>query len=89
MEQENTIIEVLDISPEWVGSEWINNYYELLTDLCELERDQYIGTDLDWFVYETDFGRKKDYNRIYDINTGKVWTISSPEILYDYIMRDE
>jgi len=87
LEEENQIIDALDMSPEWKGSEWINSYYELLTDLCELEEDQYIGTDLDWFCFETDFGRKEDYCKVYD--NGKTWRITTPDILYDFITRDD
>ena len=61
LEEEHQMIDALDISPEWKGADWIANYYDLLSDLCELEVDPYVGTDLDWFCFETDFGRKKDY----------------------------
>ena len=88
LEEEHQIIDVLDISPEWKGMEWIDNYYELLTDLCELEENPNYGTDLDWFCFETDFGRKADYCKVYDQETGRTWTIRSPEILYDFITRE-
>ena len=87
IEEEREIADVLNIG-EWQPSEWINNYYELLAELCELETDPYVGTDLDWFCFDTDFGRKKDMNKIFDSETGRTWTINSPEILYDYITRD-
>ena len=89
MEEEQQIVDVLNISPEWKGADWIENYYDLLSDLCDLEINPLYGTDLDWFCYETDFGRKKDYCKIYDQDTGLTWTIESPEILYDYLTRDE
>ena len=87
LEEEKQITNVLDIGPEWKGAEWINNYYELLEDLCELEEDPYMGTDLAWFCYETDFGREEDYCKIFD--EGKTWRITSPEILYDFIVRND
>ena len=89
LEEDNELIDVLNTTPEWKPSEWVNNYYELLTDLCELEVDEYIGTDLDWFCFETDFGKREDLYKIYDKKTGRTWCIESPEILYDYITRDE
>ena len=89
LEEEHQIIDVLDISPNWKGSEWINNYYELLTDLCELEEDGLYGNDLDWFCFDTKFGTDKDMYKIYDTETGRTWRIESPEILYDFITRDE
>lgn len=89
LEEDNELIDVLNVTPEWKPSEWVNNYYELLTDLCELEVDEYIGTDLDWFCFETDFGKREDLYKIYDKETGRTWRIENPEILYDYITRDE
>jgi len=89
MEEENDLINALDISPEWKPGQWINRYYELLEDLCELEENDLFGTDLDWFCFETDFGRNTDMNKIYDTETGRTWRIESPEILYDFITRDE
>jgi hypothetical protein len=71
-----------------VPTDWIDSYYDLVTDLCELEDDPYVGTDLDWFCFETDFGSKKDYCKIYDKETGRTWTIETPEILYDFITRE-
>lgn len=87
-EEETALIEAFDISPEWKPGEWVDSYYELLTDMCELDEDPHIGTDLDWFCYETEFGKRKDYCKVYDTVTGRTWTIETPEILYDYIMRD-
>ena len=73
-----------------IPTKWIDDYYDFLTETCELEEeDAHYGTDLDWFCYETDFGRKKDYCKIYDQDSGLTWTIESPEILYDYLTRDE
>lgn len=89
VEEENDLINALDISPEWKPGRWVNNYYELLEDLCELEVDDLYGTDLDWFCFETDFGQNKDMNKVYNTETGRTWRIESPEILYDFITRDE
>ena len=89
IDEEEAIAQVLDISPEWKGAEWIQNYYDLLSDLCELEADPYMGTDLDWFCFETNFGRRKDMCKAYDHETGRTWTIETPDILYDFITRDE
>ncbi len=89
LEEEDQLQDALGIGCEWKPGEWIENYYELLSTLCELEEDSMIGTDLAWFCYETDFGRKTDMNKIFDIETSRTWRIESPEILYDYITRDE
>lgn len=89
LNQEHQIIDILDICPEWAPGAWINNYYEFLSDMCDLEENPIYGTTLDWFCFETDFGQKTDYNKIYDINTNRTWRIESPETLYDYIMEVE
>ena len=85
-EEEREITSALGIV-EWKPSDWINDYYEFLTEMCELEEDPRIGTDLDWFVYETDFGRRKDYCQVYEETSGKTWIIETPEALYDYIVK--
>lgn len=88
LEEETQLLQALDSSPEWVGAHWIESYYELLSEMCELEEDDYTGTDLDWFCFETNFGRKEDYCRVYDEHTGNTWRITTPEVLYDFITRD-
>lgn len=85
LEQEDKYCEILHLNPEWAPSEWIGNYYTLLSSLCELEEDIYVGTTLDWFCFETNFGERN--NKIFDGT--KTWRIESPEILYDYIMEVE
>ena len=89
LEEESELQDALGIGCEWKPGEWIGTYYDLLNDLCELEEDPNIGTDLDWFCFETDFGRHKDYCKVYDVGTGRTWTIETPETLYDFITRDE
>ena len=88
LEEENQIVQTLDISPGWKGSEWIENYYDLLTELCELEEDPYIGTDLDWFCFETNFGNKDDYCTVIVFFAGIIVPLKTPEILYDFITRE-
>lgn len=89
LEEEDKLINALDISPEWKPGHWIDRYYELLEELCELEEDDLYGTDLDWFCFDTKFGTDKEMNKVYDTETGRTWRIESPEILYDFITRDE
>lgn len=87
IEENRDITNILNIN-EWYPSNWIENYYELLTDLSELEADPIVGTDLDWFCFDANFGENTDCNKIFDTETGLTWRIESPEILYDYITRD-
>lgn len=85
LEQDDKYRELLHVNPEWAPSEWIGNYYTFLSNLCGLEEDIYVGTTLDWFCFETNFGKRN--NTIFD--GSKTWRIESPEILYDYIMEVE
>ena len=87
LDEEQMIQDALDIGAEWKPGEWITNFYEFLSDVCDLEVDHNFGTDLDWFCFETDFGRRKDYCKIFDHETGRTWTIETPETLYDFIFH--
>lgn len=87
--EEEELIKVLGIKPEWKPGEWVNHYYDLIEDLSELEDDPIYGNDLAWFCFEVDFGKKTDLNKIFDTETSRTWTIKSADILYDWITRDE
>lgn len=87
LEEEHSIIDMLGASPEWTPGTWVNEYYNLLSDMCELEKDDIYGTDLDWFCYDTSFGKNKELTKVYDGATE--WNITSPEILYDFIMYEK
>ena len=89
-EQEKQVQEVLGIStPEWTPGGWIESFYQLLSDVSECDEDPHYGTDLDWFCFDTDFGRKEDMCKVFDHETGRTWRIESPEILYDFITRND
>lgn len=90
-----SMLKELDAMEDAVGGElrvpadWIDSYYDLLTDLCELEEvGGLYSNELDWFCYGTDFGNKKEYCKFYDEQTDRTWTIETPEILYDFITRE-
>ena len=83
LKEESDLIDILNVNPEWKPGEWLNNYYDLLSHLCELPKDPIYGTDLDWFFYETDFGKNKDFRVI--INGTKRWDIKDAGTLYDYL----
>ena len=52
----------------------------------DLKEDIY-GNDLDWFVFDTDFGRKEEYRKIFfrSKNGDVFYDIDSAGALYDYI----
>lgn len=69
--------------------EWIANYYQMLTDMCELYENPSFGTDLDWFCFEADFGKNEEMNKVYIGNREWPWVIKDAGILYDFITREE
>lgn len=73
----------------WKFDEWITNYYQMLTDMCELSEDPSFGTDLDWFCFETDFGKNEEMNKVYVKDCEWPWVIKDAGILYDFITREE
>lgn len=87
LQEEDLIANVLGAQVEWTPGTWINNFYKLLSDMCELDSDSLIGTKLDWFCYETNFGQDDTMNTviILDSNGVKPIKVNSPEILYDLI----
>ena len=89
LQEERVLVNALNIPPDWKPGEWISHYMDMLEELCELEEDPVFGTDLTWFCFDTDFGRNLEMNKIYDTATGHTWRIEGPEILYDWITRDE
>lgn len=58
---------------------------KLLGKLMNLEYIEHIGTELSWWIYETDYGRNKKFNWV-EIN-GKKIKIATAEKLYDYLME--
>lgn len=61
-----------------------DTYIRLLELNCELDPDINYGTDISWWIYETDFGRKKNMNKIYIGK--KAYTIDTAEDLYNFIV---
>ena len=89
LQEEEELMEALGIDPEWKPNDWIQAYYDFLIEMCELDSNDYYGNDVDWFCFETDFGRRKDMCVMYDVDTDRNWRVETPEILYDFITRDE
>ena len=85
-DEETLIINAIDVAPEWVCGKWLWSYYELLNAMCDLPVNNIIGTDLDWYCWETQFGKHNNEITI-DIDDGddcKVYAINTPEDLWDF-----
>ena len=50
--QESAICDSLNIDLEWIPSEWIGRYYELLSAMCGSK-----SNDLDYYCYDLNFGK--------------------------------
>lgn len=88
-EEEEEIINALDMNPEWKPSQWINSFYDFLDEMCELEPDPSIGTTLDWWVFETNFGDSESYIEPIIITEDGTISLNSAGALYDYLMKYE
>lgn len=59
---------------------------KVLEEAMNLEINDQIGSDLSYFCYELDFGRKFKPGDVTE--NGKDVDFSTPESLYDYLMKD-
>ena len=88
IEEEGKILDTLDINPEWVPGNWVNEYYNFLLQMCDFEDEDFeieYGTLLDYFCWDINFG--KDF-KIGDIKiNGREVDLSKPETLYDILIE--
>lgn len=91
LNQENEILNILGGIYEWAPSDWINSFYDLFSEMCELKENPAFGTSLDWFCFDTGFG---EYNNIIKLKEEDDGAISEIKIngaaaLYDYLVTYE
>lgn len=60
--EDEQIWNVLDCD-EWKPSRWVDQYYNFLSDMCELP-EPVLEETLDWFCFQIDFGKREDRNFI-------------------------
>lgn len=53
--EEEQIINALGINPEWIPGEWISEYYNIISEMCDFTGEDY--TILDFYCYELNFGK--------------------------------
>lgn len=85
-EEEEQVVNVLGIDFENTMSHWIDNYYNLISDLCEL-KDEGFGSTLDWWCFETDFGKRNA--AILNEDGTVFFEIPDAAALYDYLVNVE
>lgn len=74
----------------YVFNEVVPKMIEMLCDLMEIEynRDRHIGDDIQYFIYDLDFGKSKGAAEAVIIE-GKTYDLSSAEKLYDYLLENK
>lgn len=83
-DEETNIIEALGTCPDWKMGGWLENYYNLLHDVCECKIGEYQSI-LDWYCFETDFGEHDNVVTVDDVE----YTIKTLDDLWDYITTVE
>lgn len=68
-------------------SNMIDQYVKMLSELVEQPLDTENGNDLEYFIWEEDFGKDFQIGDMLDID-GTPVDISTPEKLYDYILAE-
>ena len=71
-----------------VFNEVVPKMVEMLCDLMGIEynRDPHIGDDIQYFIYELNFGKSKDAVKAITVD-GRTYDLSTAEKLYDYILE--
>lgn len=71
----------------FVFNEVVPKMIEMLCDLVEIEynNDRHIGDEIQYFIYELDYGKNKDSDKAVEFDN-KTFDLSTPEKLYDYII---
>ena len=67
-----------------VFSNFVDEYIKSLSTLIGLENDRYTYNDLDYFIFELDFGKEYKEGCVKD-DDDVIVDFSTPEKFYDYI----
>lgn len=72
----------------FVFNEVVPKMIEMLCDLMETKynRDPHIGDDIQYFIYDLNFGESKSAAEAVIVN-GKTYDLSTAEKLYDFILE--
>lgn len=72
----------------FVFNEVVPKMIEMLCDLMETKynRDPHIGDDIQYFIYDLNFGKSKSAAEAVIVN-GKTYDLSTAEKLYDFILE--
>ena len=89
-EEENELFNALHLYDECIFDKWLDNYYNLFSEMCEFSKPVNgigWGNDLDYFVFELDFGRLYTNGCVED-KDGNPIQMSTAEELWDAITKE-
>lgn len=66
----------------------VDTSIKLLEKIFGLEEDKYYGTDIEYFIFDLEFGENYKPGMVKD-SEGNEINFSSAEKLYDWLLRDE
>lgn len=73
---------------EWKPySDLLEIYVKLLEEAMKVEIDERYGSDISYFIYELEFGKKWKPNYVTDSNGNSI-DMSTAEKLYDYLVSE-
>lgn len=94
LKEEDELYNKLNDAIDKVNPEFRNMFYpqsnnhtiiiNLLSRLFGLEENEYGGTDIDYFIYDLEWGARAEEFTFED--KGKNWVLKTPEDLYDYLI---
>lgn len=89
-DEESELYNALQIYDESIFDKWIDSYYMLFSEMCELQEPGYDndwGNDLDYFIFELDFGRLYRDGCIEDAD-GNPIKMSTADELWDILTKE-
>lgn len=73
------------VCSEWIGNKWVDQYWDLMYDLCDLKPGE--ADDFDFFIFDLDFGRKWAPGIIKD-GDGSDIPLRNAEELWDWFTKE-
>ena len=87
--EEDEILKVLGCDVDWAPGRWLSSFYGWLSEMCEL-KDSPNGTTLDWFCFDTNFGKDEPFILIEEPDGATTEIVmDSAGALYDYLVTYE
>lgn len=82
------VISSKDNYPPIYNTLMIDHLIFLLNNVMKLEKNEYVGTDIDWWIWETNFGNIEQSMRTIT-HKNKEYDIKTSSDLYDWIIESK